>query len=99
MTDVLVTLYCHTHYPTSTVLWKRNNVEVPIDGFKYEAIQVLHIVGRSYYNNSLIIRDIAGVIDQPEYTCEVSNNIGSRTGTINLYRIPTVSMSLSGKTL
>ena len=94
-----MTVYCHTHYPTNTVLWRRNDVEVPIDGFKYEAIQAVHIIGNSYYNNSLLIRDIAGIIDRPEYTCEVSNNIGSRTGTIDLRRIPTVSMTLSGKTL
>ena len=70
---------------------------MPIDGFKYEAYQ--EVTGRSdsHYTNALIVRDIAGIIDRPEYTCEVRNAAGSNTGTIPLYRIPTVSLSLSGE--
>ena len=99
-TDALVTVYCHTYgYPPTNVIWRRNGVRIAIDGFKYEAYQ--EVTGRrgSYYYNALIIRDIAGITDRPEYTCEVRNTAGHRTERITLYNIQAVSLSLSGKTL
>ena len=99
-TDSLVTVYCSTsHYPPTSVIWRRNGVKVAIDGFKYEAYQVVTDRQDSDYDNALFIRDIAGITDQPEYTCEVGNTAGYQTERITLYNIPAVSLSLSGKTL
>ena len=81
------------------MIWRRNGVRITIDGFKYEAYQEVIDLRGSEYSNSLIIRDIAGITDQPEYTCEVWNTAGYRTETITLYDIPALSLSLSGKTL
>ena len=98
-TDALVTVYCRTYrYPPTYVIWRRNGVRITIDGFKYEAYQAVTDRQGSHYFNALVIRDIAGITDRSEYTCEVGNTAGYQTG-ITLYNIPAVSLSLSGKTL
>ena len=99
-TDALVTVYCSTYrYPPTNVICRRNGVKVTIDGFKYEAYQAMTNRHGSNYYNALVIRDIAGITDQSEYTCEVGNTAGYQRESITLYDIPAVSLSLSGKTL
>ena len=96
-TFALATVYCDTYnYPPTMVVWFRDDMKVEIDDFKYEAYQKVMNQWTSYYSNALIIRDIAGIINQPVYTCIVDNY---NTGTIRLNIQIAVFLSLSGKAI
>ena len=99
-TFALATVYCDTYnYTPTRVIWRRNDIDVEIDGIKYEAYQKVINRQDSYYHNALIIRDITGIIDQPVYTCNVENSGGYNKGTIRLNIEVRVFLSLSGKAL
>ena len=72
--DYLVTVHCSTYYYLPTfIVWKKNGVEVSVDGENYEALQSIRARQDSVYLNTLIIRDVAGILDEPVYTCVVGN--------------------------
>ena len=97
-TFAFVTVHCDTHnYPPTKVTWRRNDIEVEIDGLKYDASQRVINRWESYYRNVLVIRDIAEITDGPEYTCIVENAAGYNTRTIRLNIQITVFLSLLGK--
>ena len=93
-TDVLITVNCLTQsYPPSTIVWSRNGVEIPVDDRKYIAYQtVTNNRYYSYYQNSLVVQDVVGIVNRPIYTCDVKNAAGSQRGTVH---IPTISVTLS----
>ena len=67
-------MHCRTYdYPPAYVVWKKNGVEISIDGENYEVLQVVTNWYTSVYLNTLIIRDVAGILEMPVYTCVVGN--------------------------
>ena len=99
-TDALVTVYCNTRDYPPTIIWRRNGIEILIDGSKYKAHQKVTDLYESYYHNTLIIRDISGITNRPVYTCEVRNAAGSNEWLIHLDTINVrVFLSISGKPL
>ena len=99
-TFAFATVYCDTYnYTPTKMIWRRNDIDVKIDGIKYEAYQKVINRRESYYHNALIIRDIAGIIDRPVYTCNVENHGGYNVETIRLNIEVRVFLSVSGKAL
>ena len=99
-TDALVTVYCNTLDYLPTIVWRRNGIEILMDGSKYKAHQKVIDLQESYYHNTLKICDISGITNRPVYTCEVRNAAGSNEGLIHLDTINVrVFLSISGKPL
>ena len=83
--DGLVTVHCDTYnFPPTYVVWKRNGAEVRVDGENYEALQIVTDWQSSRYLNSLIIRDVAGILEEPVYTCIVGNVGGNISNSVEV---------------
>ena len=64
--------------------WLRDGEPVHVDGERYEMIQsVIERQSYSRYNNTLLIRDAAGLAGDHIYTCTITNNAGSISQNIN----------------
>lgn len=72
------------------VLWRRNGELLSIDGHNYETEQILNNQENSVHDNNLTIRDTIGLINNPTYTCEVSN------GNTTLAKSTTLRIGLRG---
>ena len=84
--DDLVTVYCHTsNYPPTYVVWKKNGAEVSVDGENYEALQTITDRQNSDYLNTLIVRDVAEILEMPVYTCVVGNVEGNVSDSMEIY--------------
>ena len=83
--DVLVTVHCGTYdFPPTYVVWKRNGAAISVDGENYEALQIVTNWYHSQYSNTLIIRDVAGILEQPVYTCIVGNVEGNVSSSVEV---------------
>ena len=92
--DYLVTVHCRTYqYLPTFIVWKKNEVEVSVDGENYEALQSIRDRYNSVYLNTLIIRDVAGILDEPVYTCVVGNVGGIVSSSIEIDISLTISFS------
>ena len=76
--------------PPTDVTWKRNGVEVDVDGVKYEMMQIVTDRKKSFYYNTLIINVVTEILESPMYTCVITNSVGRIS-----HDIPT-NISISG---
>ena len=91
--DDLVRVHCDTYnYPPTYVVWKKNGADVNVDGENYEALQTIMDRRDSHYSNTLIIRDVAGILEMPVYTCVVGNVEGNVLGSVKV----DISITFSG---
>ena len=83
--DGLVTVHCGTYnYLPTYVVWKKNGAAISVDGKNYEALQVVTNWYSSGYLNTLIIRDVAGILEEPVYTCIVGNVEGNVSSSVEV---------------
>lgn len=84
-TSALAVVTCMTRYiQPQNVFWLRNGEPLSIDGLEYEMTEDLRSQTNSYYNHSLIIRDILGLINSPEYTCYIENTDSVLNSTVSV---------------
>ena len=95
-TNILITVHCNIQYHLSSfITWQRNGKVIEIDGEKYASLQTMTNRESSYSQYTLVVRDIAGVLERPTYTCTVGNAAGNRSRSITFDTA--VSLSLSGE--
>ena len=98
--DGLVTVHCDTYdYPPTYVVWKRNGAAISVDGENYEALQVVTDWYNSRYHseylNTLIIRDVAGILEWAVYTCIVGNVEGNVSSSVEVDISESLKFALS----
>lgn len=90
----LAMIMCNSSvFPSTSVIWKKDNITIREDNTAYQATQRVTSRSSSTYVNTLVIHDILGILGKFTYTCTISNSIGevsrniqvTKTGIKNLY--------------
>lgn len=82
-TDFLAKLECRSQRSIPTnVTWWRNGIEVDIDDGSYQIVQRVVQQRSSYFQNTLLIKDLFGALGNHSYTCSVENHFGNDSETV-----------------
>lgn len=85
-TSTLAIITCDTrNVQPKNVTWLRNGNLLHIDRHNYEITQQLQNRESSEYSNSLLIRDVIGLIHSPTYACKISSGNISLTSSIVIH--------------
>lgn len=81
--DFFVKIECFSNgsIPTNTTWW-RNGIEVDVDGSSYQTVQIVGEQVSSYFQNTLLIKDMFEALGNHNYTCSIENQFGNDSGNI-----------------
>lgn len=81
--DFFVKIECSSNgsIPTN-VTWWRNGIKVDVDGSSYQTVQRVGEQVGSYFQSTLLIKDLFEALGNHNYTCSIENQFGNDFGNI-----------------